>query len=70
MIEIIASEPEWYILPYRIKEARQKAGLSQRAAAELIGYSYKAWQYWEQGKRKMKVPVFEYFLTKTGVSED
>lgn len=59
------SEPEWFVMPYRIKEARQKAGLSQREAAELIGYSHRAWQYWEQGKRKMKIPVFEYFIQKT-----
>lgn len=69
-MEIMKSEPEWYVLPYRIKEARQKASLSQKAAAELIGYSQRAWQHWENGSRKMKPPIFEYFLTKTGVTED
>lgn len=59
------SEPQWYVLPDTIKEARREAGLTQKRAAELIGYSHKAWQYWEQGKRKMKIPVFEYFLAKT-----
>ena len=64
-MQTMNSEPEYYVLPYVIKEARLKAGLSQKAASELIGYSARAWQSWELGTRKCKPIVLEYFLTKT-----
>jgi hypothetical protein len=50
--------------PEQIVEAR--AGISQRAAAELIfAGSSKTWQNWEIGKRAMPPGMFELFLLKT-----
>lgn len=39
-----------------------EAGLTQKQAAELIGYSYRSWQEWEGGRRKMKKVLFDSFL--------
>ena len=58
------SEPQWYVMPDTIKEARQKAGLTQKGAADLIGYTKRAWQHWEAGTRHMKPAVFDYFVAK------
>jgi hypothetical protein len=38
--------------PADIRAHRQKCGLSQRGAAELIGFSLRAWQGWEYGLRR------------------
>ena len=35
-----------------IKEARKKAGLTIKAASDLIGVPYRTWQDWEAGLRK------------------
>ena len=52
-------------LPSDIKEARLAAGLTQQQAAELIGYSRRAWQEWECGRRNMRFLVFEAFKIAT-----
>lgn len=49
-----------------IKEARLKAGLTQKQAAELVGSpSYRTWQDWEAGKRNMPAAKWELFQIKT-----
>lgn len=52
------------ILPAEILDARISAGLTQTAAAELIGKTCRAWQYWESGERKMDAALFELFTMK------
>lgn len=51
--------------PEEIKAARLAAGLTQRQAAERIGYKLRSWEDWEQGKRNMRQVVFDVFKTKT-----
>lgn len=53
------------ITPEQIKEARQRAGLSQSAAAALVYRSTRNWQQWEAGDREMDMALFELFLIKT-----
>lgn len=53
--------------PEAIKKARLKAGLTQKQAAELIGYSRRAWQTWESGGGPMRGLVFEAFRNEVMV---
>lgn len=53
-----------------VLKARKDAGLTQTQAAELVGYTLRAWQGWEakegtKAHRKMPSAVFELFLIKT-----
>lgn len=48
-----------------IRAARIKSGLTQTAAAALIGYTKRAWQDWEAGKRGMRHMLFELFEQRT-----
>lgn len=49
--------------PQQIKESRLKAGLTQaEAAAKVFSGSYRTWQNWEAGKRKMPVAKWELWL--------
>ena len=47
--------------PKAIKKARLAAGLTQQQAAELIGYSRRAWQEWEAGRRTMRRVTLDAF---------
>jgi len=47
--------------PSAIKKAREDAGLTQRQAAYLIGYSERTWQEWESGRQKMRPALFASF---------
>ena len=47
--------------PKAIIAAREKSGLTQAAAGTLIGYSRRAWQSWELGKRAMRPALLETF---------
>jgi DNA-binding transcriptional regulator YiaG len=47
-----------------VKKARQHAGLSQKKAAEVIGYTGRSWQLWEAGKHAMHPALFLYFKQK------
>ncbi len=49
-----------------ILAARERAGLTQTAAGELIYGSLRTWQDWESGERRMHPGLFELFLIKTG----
>jgi DNA-binding transcriptional regulator YiaG len=50
-----------------IQQAREKANLSQEAAAELIYSKRRTWQDWEAGIAKMHPGLWELFLIKTGL---
>lgn len=53
--------------PKQVFEAREKAGLSQSTAAELIHLnSGRAWRQYESGDRTMHPAFWELFLIKTG----
>lgn len=43
----------------QIRAARLAFGLTQKAAAELIGRHSKTWENLEQGKRKMHAGLFD-----------
>ena len=55
--------------PERIKAVRKKAGLTQAQAAELISYSKRAWQDWEQGRKPMREAVMDFFLLKLALRD-
>lgn len=50
--------------PENIKAAREKLGLTQVRAAEIIGASPVAWQKWEYGERNMPPAKWELWLIK------
>lgn len=47
--------------------AREKAGLTQRASADLVHVSTRAWARYEAGDRRMSLAAYELFLRKTGL---
>lgn len=47
-----------------VKAARQAYGLTQGQAARLIGYSLRAWQSWEGGKRTMRPRLLQFFRSE------
>ena len=51
--------------PDAIKEARAAAGLTQTAAAHLIGGTMRAWQEYEAGNRRLHPGLWELFLLKS-----
>ena len=60
--------------PAKIREARESAGLSQTAAAQLIHSSRSSWAQWEAGEdrsthRAMHPAMWELFLIKTNQHE-
>lgn len=50
--------------PQEIKAARDAAGLSQTAAAELVHSGLRTWQQWEAGDRRMHPGLWELFQLK------
>jgi DNA-binding transcriptional regulator YiaG len=50
--------------PEEIREQRALAGLSQKAAADLIHGTERAWQEWEAGNRRMHAGLWELFQIK------
>lgn len=55
--------------PAEIREAREKAQLTQAAAAEIIHATTRSWENWEtegDEQRRMHPGLFELFLAKTG----
>lgn len=54
--------------PDEIRAARLKAGLTQQEAAALIGYTLRAWESWEGGKRGMRRALFDHFLERAKLS--
>ena len=51
--------------PNEIKQARQSAGLTQQALADLLGVSIKTVQSWEGGWRNMPEPMWRLFQLLT-----
>ncbi len=51
--------------PEEIKQARLDAGLTQRAAADLLYLDTNTWKSWEYGINPMPQDRWEHFLTKT-----
>jgi len=52
--------------PDEIKEAREAAGLTQSQAAEKIfSKSYRSWQDYERGERRMHPAIWWCFLQRT-----
>lgn len=50
--------------PEEIRAARDAAGLSQTAAAELVHSKLRTWQQWEAGDRRMHPGLWELFRLK------
>jgi DNA-binding transcriptional regulator YiaG len=55
--------------PAEIKAAREAAGLSQTAAAELIYSTLRTWQDWEGGLRRMHPQLWEAWRFKVDQPE-
>lgn len=61
--------------PAEVRAAREKAGLTQTQAAQVIYSTLSAWQKWESEEgaaeaRRMHPGLFELFLIKTREPED
>ncbi|NOS73160.1 MAG: XRE family transcriptional regulator [Methyloglobulus sp.] len=59
--------------PTQIKEAREKAGLTQSQAAALIYKGLRTWQGWEapvgeKGHRKMDIAFWELYNMKVALN--
>lgn len=52
--------------PAAIRAARESAGLTQTAAAELVYAGLRGWQEWEAGTRRMHPGLWELFRQKAG----
>lgn len=50
-----------------IRAAREKAGLTQAAAAELLGVTREAWARYEIGERTMTESAWAYWKHVAGV---
>lgn len=48
----------------QIRKAREAAGLSQTAAAELLCVTLRTWQNWEAGSHRMRPVLWDAFLAK------
>lgn len=53
--------------PAVLKEARERAGLTQTAAAAVVHTTCRTWQQWEAGDRRMHPAFWELFLIKVKV---
>lgn len=51
--------------PAEILAAREAAGLTQQACADLLHTSIRSWQQWEYGERAMHPAFWELFNKKT-----
>lgn len=51
--------------PGEIRVAREVAGLSQTAAAELVHAACRTWQQWEAGDRRMHPAFWDLFCLKS-----
>ncbi len=55
--------------PAQIKQARLDAGLTQQAAADLVGLSIKSWQAYEGGWRNIRPATWRLFNLLTGTTK-
>lgn len=61
------------ITPEQVKKLRQRAGLTQKEAAEIVRVVLRSWQSWEaptdtSKSRKISENIVELFCLKTGIS--
>jgi DNA-binding XRE family transcriptional regulator len=74
----IDEQGNWYLGYYHryghksltIKEAREKAGLTQTEVAERLGVSQPAYKYWETGERNPKQETLERIAKAIGVDPE
>ena len=50
-----------------IVNLREKYGWTQTEAAALVHVTLRAWQWWESGKRRMPIGLWELILIKAGL---
>jgi putative transcriptional regulator len=55
--------------PADIRAAREAAGLSQTAAAELIGRSLRVWQAYESGTRAVDPLLWRVWRIRVGLDK-
>jgi hypothetical protein len=55
--------------PYQVKSSRAAAGLTQQAAAAVVGSMWRTWQDWELGKRNMPAAKWELWQIKTNQAD-
>jgi len=55
--------------PAEIRAARETAGLTQTASAELVHSKLRSWQQWEAGDRQMHPAFWELFRIKAALIE-
>lgn len=48
----------------QVRARREAAGLTQEAAASLIGVGGRTWQNWESGRSRMRTGLWELFQLK------
>ena len=53
--------------PEQVRQARESAGLTQSAAAELVYSGTRKWQKWEAGTHRMHPALWELFRRKAGL---
>lgn len=58
------------VIPAKIRKRREDLGLSQAAAAALLGMNRKTWIRWEAGTVPMHVGYMLAFLLNAGVTVD
>ena len=51
--------------PEQIQAVREDAGLTKSEAARLLYRTFRNWQYWETGERRMDRALWELFLIKS-----
>lgn len=63
-LSLMKSQADNQPVPSDIREARERAGLSQTAAGALVHTACRTWQQWEAGDRKMHPGLWELFQIK------
>lgn len=53
-----------------IRALRERLGLTQREAADLVYVQVQAWSQWERGVAQMPVAAWELLLLKSGMPID
>lgn len=57
-------------IPAKLREARKSLGLTQAAAAELVGTSQRSVAHWETGKGFPEFQTFVSYLSKLDIPPD
>lgn len=55
--------------PSAIRQARERAGLTQEAAARLIGRSKRVWAAYEAGERGLDPVLWQAWMIRAGLAE-